>query len=137
MPTEPQIEVLARHLTVGETYFFRDKTSFDFLEKRVLPELLAFRRNAGRYLRIWSAGCCSGEEPYSIAILLTRMIADPKDWNVSILGTDINRLFLEKGVCRCLRDWSFRDTPNWVREGFFTRTGDHHFELVPRDQKDG
>src|SRR5438093_4761124 len=65
---ETQVEVLAGHLTVGETYFFRDKKIFAALEQRVLPELIAARRGKEQRLRIWSAGCCTGEEPYSIAI---------------------------------------------------------------------
>jgi chemotaxis protein methyltransferase CheR len=134
-PTKSQIEVLAGHLTVGETYFFRDKTCFDLLEGRVLPELLALRRSAGRYLRIWSAGCCSGEEPFSIAVLLSGMMADLKDWNVRILGTDINPLFLKKASTGIYGDWSFRDTPKWVKERFFTRAGDNRFELLPEIRK--
>ncbi|MBI4190530.1 MAG: chemotaxis protein CheR, partial [Betaproteobacteria bacterium] len=58
-----QIEILASHLTVGETYFFREKASFESLEKYVLPELVRARRETGRCLRIWSAGCSTGEEP--------------------------------------------------------------------------
>jgi chemotaxis protein methyltransferase CheR len=131
VPTESQIEVLARHLTVGETYFFRDRKCFDFLEERVLPELLAGRRSAGKYIRIWSAGCCTGEEPYSIAILLFRLMPSLKDFSISILGTDINPLFLRKASAGVYGDWSFRDTPTWVREGFFTAAGDHRFELLP------
>ena len=134
-PTKSQVEVLAGHLTVGETYFFRDKTCFDFLERRVFPELLALRRSAGRYLRILSAGCCSGEEPFSIAVLLSGMMADLKDWNISILGTDINPLFLKKASTGIYGDWSFRDTPKWVKERFFTRAGDNRFELLPEIRK--
>jgi chemotaxis protein methyltransferase CheR len=134
-PTKSQIEVLAGHLTVGETYFFRDKTCFDFLEGQVFPELLTLRRSAGRYLRMWSAGCCTGEEPFSIAVLLSGMMSDPKDWNVRILGTDINPLFLKKASAGIYGGWSFRDTPEWVRERFFTKTGDNRFELLPEIRK--
>ncbi|MEO6321363.1 MAG: CheR family methyltransferase, partial [Polaromonas sp.] len=72
--TRPQVEVLARHLTVGETYFFREKKTFEILEAQLLPALLRERTGTQQRLRIWSAGCCTGEEPYSIAILLARMI---------------------------------------------------------------
>src|ERR1700741_3583541 len=68
--TQSRIEILASHLTVGETYFFRARASLDLLEARVLPQLIDKRRNSGRRLRLWSAGCCTGEEAYSIAILL-------------------------------------------------------------------
>ena len=67
-----QIEVLAGHLTVGETYFFREKAAFEFLETRILPELVRERRDRGA--RIWGAGCSRGEETYSIAISLNRLV---------------------------------------------------------------
>jgi chemotaxis protein methyltransferase CheR len=63
--TRHQIEVLANHLTVGETYFFREKMSFEALEQHILPQLIRMRASERR-LRIWSAGCCTGEEPYSV-----------------------------------------------------------------------
>ena len=59
--TREQIETLASHMTVGETYFFREKESFEILEKTILPELIRSRRGSERRLRIWSAGCCTGE----------------------------------------------------------------------------
>ncbi len=133
--TKSQIEVLAGHLTVGETYFFRDKKYFDFLEERVLPELIQSRRSAGKYLRIWSAGCCTGEEPYSIAILLNKMIGNAADWNITILASDINPAFLRKASPGIYGEWSFRDTPLWVREGYFTKTKENRFELLPKIRK--
>ena len=97
-PTQNHTEILASHLTVGETYFFREKRSFEVLEEHVLPELLRSRRGVERRLRIWSAGCCTGEEPYSVAMLLDRLIPDPGEWNVTILATDINPRFLKKAA---------------------------------------
>jgi chemotaxis protein methyltransferase CheR len=134
-PTESQIGVFASHLTVGETYFFRDKKCFDFLEGQVLPELIDLRRRTDRYLRIWSAGCCTGEEAYSIAILLAACIPDMKDWNITVLGTDVNPLFVKKASAGIYGEWSFRDTPTWVRKRFFARTGNSRFELLPEIRK--
>src|SRR5438105_402450 len=76
-----EIEILASALTVGETYFFREKWSFEILSHRVLPALVAERQGNARRLRIWSAGCCTGEEPYSIAIWLDRELAEPSQWH--------------------------------------------------------
>src|SRR3989304_6121968 len=59
--TRTQIEGLASQLTVGETYFFREKGSLDILEQQILPELLRARARSEKHVRIWSAGCCSGE----------------------------------------------------------------------------
>ena len=129
--TKKQIETLAGRLTVGETYFFRDKKSFDLLEDEVLPELIRKRRGTEKYLRIWSAGCATGEEPYSIAMLLLRLIPDIAEWNITILATDINNSFLEKARNGLYGEWSFREVPSWVKERFFKKAGKGHFELLP------
>jgi chemotaxis protein methyltransferase CheR len=129
--TQSRIEILARHLTVGETYFFRERQSFDLLETRVLPGLIARRRATERRLRIWSAGCCTGEEPYSIAILLKRMIPDLDDWQITVVATDINRQFLEKAADGIYGEWSFRGVPAGVRERYFAKKPNDRFEIVP------
>ncbi len=134
-PARREMEVLASHLTIGETYFFRDKRGSDLLESRVLPEIIAQRKGTGKYLRIWSAGCCTGEEPYSIAILLNRLIRETEEWHVTILGTDINPLFLKTASAAVYREWSFRDTPAWVKGRYFTRTKSGRFELLPEIRK--
>ncbi len=130
-PARNHVEVLASHLTVGETYFFRESAGFDALEQHVLPELLRLRREGERRIRIWSAGCCTGEEPYSIAMLLDRLIPDPGAWNITILATDINPQFLRKAAQAVYGEWSFRATPGWVRERYFRRRKDGRFALVP------
>lgn len=127
--TRSQIEILASYLTVGETYFFRDSASFEVLEKHVLPELISKRRVTNKSLRIWSAGCCTGEEPYSLAMLITRLIPDFKDWSISILATDINPHFLHKATVGIYREWSFRETPEEIRKMFFREVKKGHFEL--------
>jgi chemotaxis protein methyltransferase CheR len=133
--TRRQIEILASHLTVGETYFFREKKSFDVLEERIFPELMRACTHARRQLRIWSAGCCTGEEPYSIAMLLDRLIQHSGEWNATILATDINPLFLQKAAEGIYGEWSFRDTPTWVRERYFKRRKKGQFEISPQIRK--
>ena len=129
--TRPQIEILASQLTVGETYFFRERKTFDALEQNILPELIRSRRGNERRLRIWSAGCCTGEEPYSIAILLARTIPDWRDWNISILATDINPHFLRNASIGVYSAWSFRDTPTGIKAGFFRQTTEGRFAIHP------
>ena len=123
-PTRHMNEILAGHLSIGETYFFRDKQSLDILSEQILVQLLQSRRQNERRLRIWSAGCCTGEEAYTIAILLDRLIPDLKDWNVTILATDFNPKFLRKAAQGMYGAWSFRDAPVWLREQYFTRKKD-------------
>src|SRR5690606_20434759 len=114
------VRILARHLTVGETYFFRDQPGFAALENNLLPELLQ-RRQSDRRLRIWSAGCCTGEEAYSVAILLDRLLPDQQGWNILITATDINEDFLQAAQRGIYGEWSFRGTPDWVRQQYFKR----------------
>ena len=126
-----QIETLAGHLTIGETYFFRDRRVFDILETQVLPQLIDSRRGRDQHLRIWSAACSSGEEPYSLAMLLTRMIPDLKGWKISILATDISPVSLKKAAAGVYGEWSFRDTPQWVKAGCFKKH-EKKFAIDPR-----
>jgi len=127
--TRSQIEILASHLTVGETYFFRERKGLEILEQDILPNLISSRRN-DRRLRIWSAGCCTGEEPYTIAILLAGMIPELDRWNVTLLATDINPHFLSKASAGVYNHWSFRSTPEWIRRTYFSQTKDGRFEVV-------
>ncbi|PTR14778.1 CheR-type MCP methyltransferase [Nitrosospira sp. Nsp2] len=133
--TRQQLEILAGHLTVGETYFFRETGSFDVLEECILPELMRARARSGRQLRIWSAGCCTGEEPYSIAILLDRLSQHTADANATILATDINPAFLEKAAKGLYGEWSFRATPPWIKERYFKRRKNGQFEILPHIRK--
>jgi chemotaxis protein methyltransferase CheR len=131
--TKKGIEILAGELTVGETYFFREKRSFEILSDSILPEIARVRRGGEALrLRIWSAGCCTGEEPYSIAILLDRTLPDLAQWNVTILGTDVNPLFLQKAAEGVYSEWSFRDSPPWLKKNYFNQVGERHFEIAPR-----
>lgn len=132
VPARNQVEILASHLTVGETYFFREPRSLEVFEEQILPELLRSRHDDGRHLRIWSAACCTGEEPYSIAMILDRVIPDPKTCPVTILATDINPQFLRKAAEGVYGEWSFRGTPGWVRERYFSAKGRARFELLPQ-----
>jgi chemotaxis protein methyltransferase CheR len=124
---------LAGYLTVGETYFFRDRAVFDALEQQILPALIAARRAEGVLrLRLWSAGCATGEEPYSLAILLDRLLPDRATWALTILATDVNPQALEVAQQGCYREWSFRETPQWIRDRWFHRVGGDRFEVQPK-----
>lgn len=128
--TRKQIEILASYLTVGETYFFRDKAGFEALQ-HFLSELIDSRRGKHETLRLWSAGCCSGEEPYSIAIWLRETFPELRNWSVTILATDINQSFLRKAVTGVYGQWSFRGTPEGLRDRYFKLIGKDQFELSP------
>lgn len=131
---QEKLDALTFHLTIGETYFFRDKTLFTTLENKILPDIIK-RHALDRTIRIWSAGCCTGEEPYSIAILLHRLIPDLKNWKVFILGSDINPHFLHKAEQARYKKWSFRTTSADIIERYFKKHADGTFKLIPEIQK--
>lgn len=130
--TRQQLNALATHLTVGETYFFRERRVFDALAGRILPELLHHRRGREQRLRLWSAACCTGEEPYSLAILVNQLLGESPDWQVTILATDINERFLQKAAAGVYGEWSFRDSPPDLKERYFTRTPEGRFVIDPQ-----
>ena len=124
------LDVLAGNLVIGETYFFRDKRLLELLRQEVLPDLLRKARVQGRGLRIWSAGCCSGEEPYTLAMIVKELSPDGQP-PVTILATDLNPRFLDKARRGIYREWSFRETPERARQAWFRPLPDGAWELSP------
>ena len=120
-PDDPLRRAFVEALTVSETYFFRLRGQFEALAERVLPGLLVTRRSTRR-LRLWSAGCSTGEEAWSLAILLERHL--PPDWDATILATDVDGQALEQARRGVYGPHSFRDIQEWVRARWFTRTAD-------------
>jgi chemotaxis protein methyltransferase CheR len=124
--TSREMQVLAKYLTIGETYFFREKVALDLFTQRIIPALVAERKGKDQSIRIWSAGCSSGEEPYTIAILLNEMIPDIQSWNIKILAADINPEAILKARGRIYTSWSFRETSGEIREKYFVPEGVHY-----------
>ncbi|MEO6528251.1 MAG: CheR family methyltransferase [Gemmatimonadaceae bacterium] len=122
-PGEARDTVLAE-LTVGETYFFRDGAQLDVLRTEIFPTLLA-TRGADAPLRLWSAGCASGEEPYTLAIML-RELGWPHP--AQILGTDVARPRLDAARRARYTRWSLRGVADERSERWFARRG-AHFQL--------
>jgi len=87
-----EVRELLDLITVGETYFFRNKAQFNVLTRSVLPEIIKRKMSKrDQSIRVWSAGCSRGDEPYSIAIAIKEALPSHEEWAISILGTDINR----------------------------------------------
>jgi chemotaxis protein methyltransferase CheR len=119
-----EIDCLVGELTIGETYFFRQREQFDALRDTVFPELLD-RNDASRRIRVWSAGCATGAEAYSLGILLDLELRDRiSGWDISILATDINTEFLARAREARFRSWAFRETPEKVKLRCFERDGE-------------
>lgn len=89
-----EMDRLIELLTVHETAFFRNRSHFDLLARRIVPELLA-RNSATRTLRLWSAGCSTGQEAYSMAISLLESVPNCDTWRIEVLATDISHRALE------------------------------------------
>jgi chemotaxis protein methyltransferase CheR len=129
------VEVLARHLTIGETYFMRETKVIEALESHILPEIITLKRNNNKKIRVWSAGCCTGEEAYSVSILLNRLIPDIDSWDIKIIGTDINPFFLQKAIKGEYTEWSFRNIPLWIKETFFQKSEKNTYLVIPKIRK--
>lgn len=114
-------------LTTGESYLFRDQGQINLLKNKILPELIAYQRNLKvkenrqkASLKIWSAGCSTGEEAYSLAILLHELLPKQDDWQITILGTDINPEAIKKAKQGIYNSWSFRTLSPELQRRYFS-----------------
>lgn len=126
---------LIENLTIHETYFFRDLPHHAHLRGHLLPRLIAARR-AARTLRLWSAGCATGEEAYSLSIVTLEALADAgearrtghgleTDWDVQVLGTDLSRIAVRQAANACYGGEGlgpFREMPDGY-DGWFVPLG--------------
>ncbi len=120
-PSSDEIGALARELTVGETYFFRNNEQFRALAEVAVPERMLVDRRP-RALRLLSAGCASGEEAYSIAIVAREAILDPS-WEIHIRAVDLNPAALQKAEQARYSSWALRETPPDIRRRWFRAEG--------------
>ena len=106
----------------NETYFFRDRSPFDLLARHALPAL-ARKRSAAKRLRIWSAGCSTGQEAYSLAMLFAEDRAAWAGWTIDILGTDVSTAVIERARAgtysqfEVQRGLGIQQTIRWFEEG--------------------
>jgi chemotaxis protein methyltransferase CheR len=127
---------LTQLLTVGESYFFRDKGQLNIVNNKILPKIIEAKRQINQAtshikpsLRIWCAGCSTGEEPYSLAILIKELIPDWKQWNLLILGTDINSESLAKARNGLYSNWSFRQVEPQIKKNYFYPTPQNMWQI--------
>jgi chemotaxis protein methyltransferase CheR len=120
----PVFDDLMAEVTIGETYFFRESAQFAVLRETIIPDLRT-RHSGGEKVRVWSAGCSTGEEPYSLAIAFAEASAESY-----VVGTDVSRERLGAARRGEYRRWSFRGVPEPVIDRYFKRSGES-FTLVP------
>lgn len=117
---EAEWDALVHELTIGETYFFRHYEQFDEIRDTVLPELLLLLQDRKK-INIWSAGCSTGAEPFSIAMILRECFSQTLgDWQVKIVATDISREALRKARSGVFEEWAFRTMPSFYRARYFS-----------------
>jgi len=125
---------LANCLTIGETYFFRDKKLFDVLRKNIIPNIIYSKRE-NKTITFWSSGCSTGEEAYSIAILMKELLLDFNQWNINIIATDINLNSLSKAREAIYGEWSFRETDISFKNKYFDMIEPNQYKLKEEIKK--
>ena len=114
-----ELAALIDELVTNETYFFRERSQLRALVAEILPEALVARRErGGGPVSVWSAGCSSGEEPYSIVILAREAGFDPER-DLRVYASDISRRMMKRARAGSYRESSFRETEPALREKYF------------------
>jgi chemotaxis protein methyltransferase CheR len=132
---EAELRELLNEVTIGETCLFRSMPQVDALRKVILPELLKDKtRQVVKRVRFWSAGCSTGEEPYTLAILaLEEMSGVLNGWKVEILATDLNDRSIETAKAGIYGEYALRFTPELFQRKYFQPTADPK-KLQVRDE---
>ncbi len=121
-------------LTTNHTFFFREKTHFDFFIHQALPELKSqLISNNLRDLRIWSAGCSSGEEPYTLVMLLMEFLGtDYSHWDAGLLATDISEKVLSFAKIGIYPEDRVKDLPPLYKQKYLQKLPNHQWEVIAK-----
>lgn len=124
-----EFQEMFNRITINETSFFRNEPQLDVFEKVALTQLIEARKTTRR-LRIWSAACSTGEEPYTIAIMVQRTLGVRlPDWRIEILGTDISEKALEQAEQAVFPQFSFRSVSPLIMQRYFKeQNGQYHLD---------
>jgi chemotaxis protein methyltransferase CheR len=122
---DAELRNLLNEITIGETYFFRSQPQIDAVTKIILPKLTALPAKQGfKRIRIWSAGCSTGEEPYTLSILLLQQIEQKlKGWTFEIVATDLNDNSLQKCREGVYGEYAARNLNPAMRDKYFKQEG--------------
>lgn len=111
-------------LTTNETYFFRGKMDFEILRNHIFPELIKRESSNSRAISIWSAACSTGEEPYSLAIMLKELIPEIETWKINIIASDIDETSIRTARKGEYSQWSFRGVDTNIINKYFYKKND-------------
>jgi len=126
-PKGAEMQELANLITTNETYMFREYDQLQAFANHCLPEVLSAKQATGdKSLRIWSAGCSSGEEPYSLAMILQEVFPQSQSWDCKIVASDIDENMLQKVAAARYGERSVKDVPEEYRDKHLTRDGDEY-----------
>jgi chemotaxis protein methyltransferase CheR len=124
---QTEMQQLINRLTINETYFFRDFPQLQGFAEDVLLQMVKEKITAGnKRIRLWSAGCSTGEEPYTLAIILLEMLPDPDQWTIEIMASDINTRVLDIARKGFYNSRSIKDVPLEYLKRYFTQRFDTH-----------
>ncbi|MCM8813030.1 MAG: protein-glutamate O-methyltransferase CheR [Candidatus Omnitrophica bacterium] len=114
-----EVEFFVNAITTNETYFFRHTKQFNYFFEQVLPRVCEYRASVQREVRVWSAACSTGEEPYSIAIALQEFFKNRPGWRGTVYASDVNSRVLARARAGQYRERSLRFTPQALRQRYF------------------
>jgi len=120
--TSAEQQLLSQLLSTGETFFMRDSGQMALLSRVILPEIIA-RKKSTKKISLWAPACSTGEEVYSLLILLEPLIPLIEDWTIDVIGSDINPDFIERAKKAVYQDWSFRGCSQQFKNRYFIQTG--------------
>jgi chemotaxis protein methyltransferase CheR len=125
--SDTEIVNLVNRVTTNKTDFFRERHHFDFLLKELYPRVIEEgRRSGSRKLRIWSAGCSSGEEPYTLAMVTLEAFKAERGWDIKILATDLDTEILGKAITGVYQTQAVTPVPREYLLKYFIRKGEHY-----------
>ena len=130
---DAELRELLNEITIGETCLFRSQAQLDALRKVILPEIVAEKaKQISKRLRIWSAGCSTGEEPYTLAMnMLEESEHLLKGWTVEILATDLNDRSIETAKAGIYGDYALRNTSDPYRQKYFSPVDEKKLQVRP------
>jgi len=130
-----ELHLLMNELTINETSFFRNKPQFAALENSIIPEIIKSKEGSGfKRLKVWSAGCSSGEEAYSIGMILSKMkAAQLNDWKLEVVGTDISHRVLDKASSGVYREYAVKNMPADYKSKYIIKNNNEY--LVKEELK--
>jgi len=134
---DEELRHLLNEITIGETSLFRSQPQLDALRKVILPEIVAEKtKQITKRLRIWSAGCSTGEESYTLAMsMLEESEHLLKGWTVEILATDLNDRSVEAAKAGIYGDYALRNTTDYFKRKYFTTVDEKKLQVRPEIKK--